>query len=78
MVVEYKVEGDSFRPEKPRAWSSGVVPMRYGGRTYSLYPDGERVAVESESGDETEGGRDGVVWIQNFFDELRRIVPVSR
>ena len=78
MVAAYTVGGDSFRAEKPRVWSPGLVPGRGFDRTYDLYPDGERVAVLKASGDEAEARRDRVVFIQNFFDELRRIAPVGK
>jgi hypothetical protein len=78
-VAGYTVEDDSFRAEKPRVWSPGLVPrLELGARTYDLYPDGERVAVLKASGDEAEARRDKVVFIQNFFDELRRIAPAGR
>ena len=78
MVAAYTVEGDSFRAEKPRVWSPGLVPFRATGRTYDLHPNGERVAVLKASGDEAEARRDKVVLIVNFFDELRRLAPVGR
>ena len=79
MVAGYTVEGDSFRAEKPRVWSPGLVPLRgLGARTYDLHPDGERVAVVKASGDEAEARRDKVVLILNFFDELRRLAPAGR
>ncbi len=77
MVASYNVEGDSFRPEKPRVWSPGFVPLS-GDRTYDLHPDGDRVAVLKASGDEAETRRDHVTMIVNFFEELRRIAPVDR
>ncbi len=77
LVAGYTVEGDSFRAEKPRVWSRGPVPQSSFG-TYDLHPDGERVAVLKASGEEAEARRDKVVFIQNFFDELRRIAPVGR
>jgi len=77
-VAVYTVEGDSFRAEKPRVWSPGLVPLRGAARTYDLHSDGERVAVLKASGDEAEAKRDHVILIQNFFDELRRIAPAGR
>jgi len=73
MVAAYSV-GDSFRVEKPRVWSPGLVLSG----TYDLHPDGERVAVLKASGDEAEIKRDKVVLIQHFFDELRRIAPAGK
>jgi len=76
MVVGYNVEGDSFRAEKSRVWSPGLVPLRVDNRTYDMHPDGERVAVLKAS--EDEAGRNHVIVIQNFFEELRRIAPTGR
>jgi serine/threonine-protein kinase len=77
MVAGYTAEGDRFDVDKPRVWSPGLVRW-FGGRTYDLHPDGERVAVLKASGDEAEDKRDRIVFIQNFFDELRRIAPMGR
>jgi len=77
MEAGYTVEGDSFRAEKPRVWSLGLVVGPFN-RTFDMHPDGERVAVLKAAEDEAEGTRDRVVLILNFFDELRRIAPVSR
>jgi serine/threonine-protein kinase len=75
MVAAYIVEGDSFRAEKPRVWSPGLVPWLIGNQAFDLHPGGERVAVVKASGDEAHPTRDKVVLIQNFFDELRRLAP---
>ena len=75
MAAPYTLEGASFRAEKPRVWSPGLVPLRGSGRTFDLHPDGERVAVLKASGDEAGDAWDHVILIQNFFDELRRIAP---
>jgi hypothetical protein len=77
MVARYAVEGASFRAEKPRPWSPGRVPQRGFDRTIALHPDGQRFAV-LKAADETEEKRDKVVFIQNFFDELRRVAPVGK
>jgi serine/threonine-protein kinase len=73
LVAAYTVEGESFRAEKPRVWSTGLVTLRVGARTYDLHPDGERIAVLKASGE-----ADHVTLIVNFFDELRRIAPAGR
>ena len=78
MVAAYTVEGDSFRAEKPRVWSPGPLLERLGAQPYDLHPDGERVAVLKASEDEAGARRDKLVFIQNFFDELRRLAPVGR
>lgn len=73
------MEGDSFRAEKPRQWSPGLVRARGGGnRTFDLHPDAQRFAVPKASEQLAEGKRDKVVFIQNFFDELRRVAPAAK
>jgi len=78
MVSAYTVEGDSFRAEKPRVWSPGLVPAGPAGPKFDLHPDGERVAVLKASAGEAEARHDHVTLIQNFFDELARIAPPAR
>ena len=78
MVSAYTVEGDSFRAEKPRVWSPGLVPAGPAGPKFDLHPDGERVAALKASAGEAEARHDHVTLIQNFFDELARIAPPAK
>jgi serine/threonine-protein kinase len=78
MVAPYAVEGDSFRAEKPRQWSPGLVPTRGVNRTFDLHPAGQRLAVLKASEQQAEEKRDHVVFIENFFDELRRVAPAAK
>ena len=73
MVASYTVEADSFRADKPRRWSE----LRSGRGFFDLHPDGDRVAVEAVL-EQTAARQDKVVFIFNFFDELRRIAPAKR
>lgn len=80
-VVRYAVEGETFRADKPQPWSEGQMtgsPMSNLGVSYGLHPDGERlvVALPSQAPPTTQG--DKIVFVFNFFDELRRIAPISR
>jgi serine/threonine-protein kinase len=78
-VASYTVEGDSFRPEKPRVWSAQQLAGRQtvripGTRYFDVHPDGLRVAVLKAP----EGARvrqDKLVFILNFFDYLHQIAP---
>ena len=75
MVMDYTVNGDAFVPGKPRLWSS--TQLFYPGLSnLDLAPDGKRFAVftmpEATSG---EKGSVHVIFLLNFFDELRRRVP---
>jgi serine/threonine-protein kinase len=72
MVASYTVKGDTFVAEKPRVF----IAMR-AGTTWDLAPDGKRVLlltpVESAAAPKQEHE---VVFLLNFFDELRRRLPV--
>jgi serine/threonine-protein kinase len=77
MVASYAIEGDSFKAGKPQVWSeTPVLALR--NRSMDLHSDGERFAAASVSS--VAGGvkHDKVVLIFNFYDELRRIAPVSK
>ena len=83
-VATYIVEGNSFRAEKPRTWSPGRVPLPLVGSgravdlNFDLHPGGQRLAVLGAPEEQTAAKRDHVVFIQNFFDELRRLAPPTR
>jgi len=77
MVVSYKVVGDVFQAERPRVWSETPVQRRpFTGATFDLHPDGERVAMAPRIG--APAGPTHVALIFNFFDELRRLAPVTK
>jgi serine/threonine-protein kinase len=78
MVAAYAVEGDAFRAEQPRPWSDGRFAVRAGpNRMYDVHPDGDRFALAPVP-TAAASKPDKVVFIFNFFDELRRIAPVRR
>lgn len=74
MVVPYTVVGDSFRADKPQAWSptnfvqSGVLG------SYDVHPDGKRLALVAAK-DQGDVMQDQIVVISNFFDYLWSIAP---
>jgi Tol biopolymer transport system component len=77
MVVPYSAEDDAFRPEKPRLWSERSYRRVRGPspRSFDLHPDGNRFALAVAADTQTEAKRDRLVFILNFFDDLRRIGP---
>jgi dipeptidyl aminopeptidase/acylaminoacyl peptidase len=80
MSASYAVTGDTFVPGKPGVWSSArVAPGRPNTHAWDLAPDGKRVAlltpVDSSDSSKQEHV---VVLLQNFFDELRRRVPLGK
>jgi serine/threonine-protein kinase len=77
MVVDYTVEGATFVPGKPRLWSDKQV-FYTGTMNLDLSPDGKRFAVLAPI--ETAGADKGsvhVTFLLNFFDELRRKMPIK-
>ena len=75
MTVGYTVRGDSFVAERPRVWAANVR----GAGGFDLAPDGRRVAVFVPLATKDASQRENtVVVVLNFFDELRRRVPIGR
>ncbi len=75
MVLDYKVEGDSFLPDKPRAWYD--KPLFYLGTiNLDLAGDGKRFVVLAlaEAAPEKKGTVH-VTMLLNFLDELKRRIP---
>jgi len=74
MAAHYTVKGDTFVPERPRVWIA-----KLGGTQWDLAPDGSRVLVLAslEAGAASRPDHH-VVFLQNFFDELRRRVPMGK
>ena len=74
MAASYTVKGDSFAADRPRV----KIDKLGGVMEWDVAPDG-RIAVltpaESAQGPTTEHT---VVFLQNFFDELRRRVPTGK
>ncbi len=75
MVVDYRVEGNSFVPGKPRLWSDKQL-FYTESSNLDLAPDGKRFVVlalpEAPAG---EKGSVHVTMLLNFFDELKRRIP---
>ena len=71
MVAPYTLEGGRFQPGQPRPWSPRAIPAREGVGilTFSLSPDGKRFAVLMPA---EESFSNRVVFVTNFFDEIRR------
>jgi serine/threonine-protein kinase len=75
MAVDYRVEGASFVYGKPRLWSDKQL-FYTGTLNLDLAPDGKRFVVLAQP--ENAGSEKGsvqVVFLQNFFDELKRRIP---
>ena len=78
MMAPYRVDGDSFHPDRPRPWSQRLIRDTDDVvRVIALHPDGERLAVivPDPRSDSVATGK--VVFIQNFFEDLRRLAPAT-
>jgi len=75
MVASYRARGDRFRPDEPRVYSKTIVGFG-STRSYDPGPD-EKQVVGLAAADSAQGAHDRVVFLLNFFDELRRRVPVN-
>ena len=76
MVTSYTAKGDSFAAGKPQVWSQKNLTYLGGNYPYDLAPDGQRFAVVLNPGGTEERPTDSVTVLLNFFDELRRKVPL--
>jgi hypothetical protein len=75
MAASYSASGDSFRADKPHLLSDVSFSPRVSGRSLDIHPDGSRFALARGMPAEIGTGRDHVILIFDFFDELRRIAP---
>jgi hypothetical protein len=79
MFASYTARGDSFVVERPREWSPAAIQYTGNNMTLDLAPDGKRFVVISAT-NATSGDAKSSVHItvlENFFDELKRKVPVK-
>ena len=70
MAVSYTVNGDVFIPDRPRVWlSTGQINSEF-----DLSPDGKRLitVVSTQQAAAAPQLEHDIVFLQNFFDELRR------
>ena len=77
MAMPYRVDGGTFVPGKPAPIAETRVSgrPRAPSRDLDVHPDGQRFVV---AGTDSEAQRlDRLVFVFNFFDELRRIAPAK-
>jgi serine/threonine-protein kinase len=78
MSVDYKAEGDTFLPGRPRVWSDRRL-IYPGVLNAALHPDGKRFAIlEPPDSNVDRKSSVHVTFLLNFFDELRRKVPTGK
>jgi serine/threonine-protein kinase len=77
MVAGYTVSGDSFAAVNARRWCEKPLlsPTSFLFASFDLAPDGKRIVAISEVGNADDGKSSShAIFLQNFFDELRRRV----
>ena len=79
-VAAYAVKGDSFVADKSRMWSEMQLGTAIAGLlNVDLVHDGKRiVALMPADTSEDQQAQNHVIFLENFFDELRRKVPVGK
>jgi hypothetical protein len=74
MAASYTVKGETFVADKPRVWRANLS-----GTDLDLSADGKRLAVVVPvQAAEAPKPEHEVVFLENFFDELRRRVPTGK
>jgi eukaryotic-like serine/threonine-protein kinase len=73
----FTVVGDSFRADKPQAWTPMVVRGLGTQYAYDIHPDGKRLAAIA-TGDQNAATADKVVFVFNFYDYLQSTVPSGK
>ena len=76
MVASYHEQRDSFVADKPRVWTEKELSPFSTTRSYDPAPDGKHV-VALMPAETLQDAHDRVIFLLNFFDELRRRVPSS-
>jgi hypothetical protein len=76
MSVSYQAHGESFVVEKPRVWFEKKIANFGSTQSYAPTPDGKSI-VALMLAETPEERHDHVIFLLNFFDELRRRVPLS-
>ena len=80
MVAAYTVKGDSLAADQPKVWSEKRIAEQgmLGYASYDVARDGKRMAalmpVETP---ESQQAQSHVIFLLNFFDELRRKAPLG-
>ena len=74
MVADFEERGDSFIASPPRVWSQQAPVIFSATKSYDPAPDGKSI-IGLMPADTPEQPRDRLIFLLNFFDELRRRAP---
>ena len=80
MAATYTVKGDSFIADKAQIWTDKpIANIGQAGTNFDVASDGTRIAVlmpvENDAAKQTQNH---VIFLENFYDELRRKVPAEK
>ena len=77
MVVPVETE-PTFRAGDPEVLFDQQYYVRRSDRTYDLAPDGRFLMVKASAGiDDADGPATQIILVQNWFEELKRLVPID-
>ena len=77
-VVDYQAHGDAFAASPPRPWGGSRRLISSSGTDFAVSPDGKRiVGFISEIKEADHAGNLQMTFLVNFFDELKRKVPLK-
>jgi hypothetical protein len=71
-----ETRGDSFVTGTPRVWSEQSPVILSATRSYDPAPDGKSIVALMQA-DTPDEPHDRVIFLLNFFDELRRRAPLN-
>jgi hypothetical protein len=78
MSATYSIQGDVFSAGTPHVWSPTPVLRTGVLQNFDVSPDGKRVVMSPRPVAEVSGGSLHATFLLNFFDDLRRRVPLSK
>ncbi len=80
MTVRYSAKGNTFLVDKPQQWGANAAGTHAAGcdNCFDVSPDVKRVAVLTPVETEPPRQEHEIVFLFNFFDELRRRVPTGK
>ena len=78
-VVNYAAKGDSFVADKPKMWlEKQLLDSQLSYSNYDVAPDGKRIiALMPVETPESQKDQNHVIFVENFFDELKRKAPAK-
>jgi serine/threonine-protein kinase len=77
MAASYTTQGDAFSAGVPRVWSPTQVRRDGVRQSFDISPDGKRVVMFPRPVAEESAGNLHATFLLNFFDEVRRRIPIK-